>query len=221
MPTVLLIRHAESKSNAGLPSFSPQSVPLTHTGRKQAKQVVSRLNPYLKDRKLDLIITSSYVRSKETAVPLQRALPHVPSEEWDVHEFTYINPRYKMYSSKEDRKPLVSVFWELAEPQLVDGPGAESFEQFITRVWKVKERLERSEYETVAVITHEQFILALLWLNERGYPQVDEEAMIEFRSYLEAHQVANGEIITRDLSGAVGAVAARADERLAVGIGGA
>jgi len=217
MPTVFLIRHAESKSNAGLPSFSPQSVPLTHTGKKQAKEVVSKLNVYLKDRELDLIITSSYVRSKETALPLQHAMPHVPSEEWDVHEFTFINPRYKMYSSREDRKPLVSVFWELAEPQLVDGPGAESFEQFMMRVWKMNEQLESLEYETIAVISHEQFILALLWLNERGYPQVDEAAMKKFRQYLKTQRIANCKIVELELSGMV---AAREDERVAAGIGG-
>lgn len=193
MPTVLLIRHGESKSNIGLPSLSSQTVTLTSMGRQQAEDIAQ----YLEERPPDLIVFSSYLRSRETAVPTIQKLPDVPVEDdWSVHEFTYLASWRDEYSTVEDRKPIVDLFWDLADPKIIDGPGAESFQKFIWRVWDVKERLEKLRYKgmTIAMFTHQQFILALKWVVDRNSPDVDEDDMREFRRYLLANAVENGEI---------------------------
>ena len=195
MPTVLLIRHGESKSNKGLPSFSPKLTYLTGAGKRQAKDIARKL----KAEPPDLIVISSYQRSRETAIHTLEVLPGVPAiDDWPVHEFTYLTTHLKFdkYTTVEDRKPLVETYWDLAEPQIIDGPGAESFEQFIKRVWDVKERLEETPFEKVAIFSHEQFISAFRWLLERDSPEVDEEAMREFRRYVEQHPLKNGEIVS-------------------------
>ena len=195
MPTVLLIRHGESKSNVGSPSLSPQLVPLTRRGRQQAKDIAE----YLKSQPPDFIVISSYLRSQETAEPTKDAFPNVPVvKDWQVHEFTYLDGWKGEYTTIKERKPIVTLFWQIADPFIPD-PGAESFQQFIERVWEVKERLETHRYreKTIAIFTHQQFIAAFRWLldSKRRSPNVDEYDMRRFRQYLLENPVANGEIV--------------------------
>jgi broad specificity phosphatase PhoE len=195
MPTVLLIRHGESMANKGLPSLNPKTVPLSVKGKKQAREIARRL----KSQPLDLIITSSYLRSKETAQPTMEALWNVPVvKNWPVHEFTYLDGWKGEYSTIKDRKPIVNLFWQISDPIQPD-PNAESFQQFIERVWDVRERLEKPRYreKTIAIFTHEQFISAFRWLLDlkRKSPYVDEYDMRRFRRYLLENPVANGEIV--------------------------
>ncbi len=197
MPIVLLIRHGESESNIGLPSLSPELVPLTPNGRFQAECIAQRLEAH----RPDLIVTSSFLRSKETAEPAKNLLNVPIVVDLPVHEFTYLASWRNEYSTIKDRKPIVETYWEIAEPHLLDGPGAESFQQFIKRVWDVKEQLRASQYQRIAVFTHEQFILAFRWIldQERDSPYVDQDDMREFRGYLLANPVANGEIMSLEV----------------------
>ena len=198
MPTVLLIRHGESKSNAGLPSLNPKTVPLSIKGKKQAREIAR----CLKSQPLDLIVTSSYLRSKETSILTRLAFPHVHVEEWPVHEFTYLSGWHGEYTTVKERKPIVELFWQISDPFIPD-PGAESFQQFIERVWEVMERLEKPQYKekTIAIFTHEQYISAFRWLlnSKRKSLNVDEYEMREFRQYLLENPVANGEIVLIEL----------------------
>ena len=197
MPIVMLIRHGESESNIGLPSLSPELVPLTPNGRFQAKCIAQRLEA----QRPDLIVISSFLRSKETAEPAQKLLNVPIVVDLLVHEFTYLASWRNEYSTTEDRKPIVETYWEIAEPHLLDGPGAESFQQFIKRVWDVKEQLRASQYQRIAVFTHEQFILAFRWLleQERDSSYVDQDDMRDFRRYLLENPVPNGKMIPIEL----------------------
>src|SRR6266851_703315 len=191
MANILLIRHGESQSNAGLPTSSPQSAELTTLGRGQAECIAD----YLEYRVFpDLIVTSSYKRTKQTAVPTKLRFPSVPEEEWPVHEFTYLSLKeLRASSTRRDRRPLVDVYWELCDPTLVDGPGSESFEQFIKRVRNVMKRFEDAgRNETIAIFSHEQFICAVYWLLERNPVHISSEAMQDFRDFLTDHSIPNG-----------------------------
>lgn len=195
MPTALLIRHGESISNHGLPSLDPKTIPLTNKGRKQANKIARSLE----SQRPDLIVISSYLRSQETAQPTIEAFPNVPVvKDWLVHEFTYLEGWKGEYSTIEDRKPIVNLFWQISDPFIPD-PGAESFQQFIERVWEVKERLETPPYreKTIAIFSHQQFIAAFCWLldSKRKSPSVDDYDMRRFRRYLLENPVANGEIV--------------------------
>lgn len=191
MSTVLLIRHCESRSNAGLPTLRPEDVTLTNLGIEQAKYIAQY---FAYQVPLDLIVTSSYKRTKQTAVPTMLRFLSVRKEEWPVHEFTYLSrEEIRALSTRRQRRPLVDVYWELCDPRLVDGPGSESFEQFIERVRGVMGRLEKMhEDQTIAVFSHEQFICAVYWLLECKPERISSEAMREFKDFLTEHTIPNG-----------------------------
>jgi len=194
MPTVFLVRHGESQSNVGLPTDCPECAKLTVRGKEQAKRIAFSLESLTS---LDLIVTSSYQRSKETAMPTQDAFPTVSQDEWKVQEFTYLSPVYLGYSNAEQRKPLVEAYWEQLLPFYEDGPGAESFAQFIERVQAFLNLLRDQEYEdkTIAVFSHEQFIKAVLWLIDDGPIEMSSKAMRDFRDCLNHKSLRNGAIV--------------------------
>jgi probable phosphoglycerate mutase len=192
MPTVLLVRHGESKSNAGLPTSSPKLVELTGKGFIQAEDIARILKAQPAP---NLIVTSSYLRTKQTAKPTKLAFPSLPEEEWPVHEFTYLSPSYwNEDTTCKERQPLVDAYWETCNPSYVDGPGAESFAQFIERVREVKLRLKSSKLDKIVVFSHEQFISALLWLSKQDPGKMSPETMQDFRAFLKAHPIANGDL---------------------------
>lgn len=198
MPTILLIRHGESQSNAGLPTSSPEIVELTKKGWEQAEDIAQ----FLEEAHIhpDLIVTSSYLRTKQTAVLTTLAFPYVPEEEWSVQEFTYLSMWHEANSTIEDRRPLVETYWDLSDPSIVDDPKSgtpapESFEQFIMRVRKVREQLERTELDSIVIFTHEQFVTAFQWLSEPDSKQITSETMKNFRAFLKRHPIPNGVIV--------------------------
>ena len=194
MPTIFLIRHGESQSNVGLPTLSPEIVELTDKGWKQAKAIAQ----FLQEAQLipDLIVTSSYLRTKQTAAPTTLAFSSIPEEQWSVQEFTYLSSWHIANSTVEDRQPAVEVYWEeLSDPSYNDGPGSESFEQFIERVREVMMRLNDTKYDTIAIFSHQQFIHAILWLLQRNPVDLSSETMKDFRDFLKTNPVPNGAIV--------------------------
>ena len=191
MSTILLIRHGESKSNVGLPTTCPESVALTDLGIEQARWIAQYLGFQIS---LNLIVTSSFQRTKQTAVPTKLRFPSVPEEEWPVHEFTYLSrEEIQAPSTQRDRRPLVDVYWELCDPKLVDGPGSESFEQFIERTRDVMQRFEDAGGDkTIAIFSHEQFISAIYWLLERKPVRISTVEMRDFKDFLAEHSIPNG-----------------------------
>lgn len=190
MSTILLIRHGESKSNAGLPTTCPENVALTDLGIGQAECIAHYLASEVPP---NLIVTSSYQRTKQTAVPAKLRFPSVPETVWPVHEFTYLSvEEFRAPSAVQDRKPLVNVYWELCDPTLVDGPGSESFEMFIERVRSVLKRLEDFQDKNIAIFSHEQFICAVYWLLERKPAHISSEEMRNFKDFLTERSIPNG-----------------------------
>lgn len=194
MSNILLIRHGESESNAGLPTTCPERVELTEQGIEQAEYIAEYLKSQVPP---DLIVTSSYERTKQTAAPTMSRFPFVPKDQWLVHEFTYLASSLLLVESSTviDRRPLVEGYWETCDPSYADGPKAESFRQFIWRVRGVIKRLKESSHETIAIFSHEQFICAVRWLSERNPVMLDEETMRDFRDILKSGTLPNGAIL--------------------------
>jgi broad specificity phosphatase PhoE len=194
MPTILLIRHGESQSNAGRATSCPESIELTDHGQKQAEFVAQEIRKSYPS--LDLIVTSSYTRAKDTARWTEWLFKDrgVPIKTWPVHEFTYLSTWGTKDSTVEERRPAVLRYWEQSNPSDPDGPGAESFEHFIDRVRGVKENLDTIK-GTVAVFSHNQFICALLWLSEQSSLKINAQTMRDFRNFLDGHFIPNGAIV--------------------------
>jgi broad specificity phosphatase PhoE len=104
---VFLIRHGESESNAGLPSASPGSAPLTPDGHRQARQIARVLaDPPA------LIVTSPYLRARQTAQPTITRFPGAGYQEWPVQEFTYLAQRHGRASTAAERQPYIRAYWD-------------------------------------------------------------------------------------------------------------
>jgi probable phosphoglycerate mutase len=195
MPTVWLIRHAESAANAGLPTLNPGDIELTEKGWQQAEQIaqVFTVQP-------GLVVTSPYMRTKQTALPTLLRFPGSRQEEWPVHEFTYLSTSDRHYTTTHDRRPLVQAFWKRCDPTYVDGAGAESFMSFMRRARDIIERLKQHPERFIAVFSHEQFIHAILWLLLTGSDEISAAYMHQFQHFLTSLPLPNGAILKMHLS---------------------
>jgi broad specificity phosphatase PhoE len=185
---VWLARHGESQANAGLPSPSHDSITLTARGHAQAVELARRI-----DRRPDLLVVSPFVRARQTAAPICERWPQAPVETWAIEEFSYLDPARCRDTTVEMRRPWAAAYWQRADPHHVDGPGAESFAQFLARLQAFRRKLlERGGF--VVAVGHGQFFRACLWTEVHGFAATPE-AMAAWRAAEIATPMANGEII--------------------------
>lgn len=153
------IRHAESTGNAGQPTTSPQGIPLSALGRRQAV--------YLADGfpdKPDVIVASPYDRAVETAQPLAARFG-IPVFQWPCQEFTFLDPSRYVGTTTDDRRADVQAYWDRGDSDYRDGGGAESFADLLDRAWNIFDRLTSyRDMDLVVVFTHERFIRACRWV---------------------------------------------------------
>ncbi|WP_051261340.1 histidine phosphatase family protein [Desulfovibrio inopinatus] len=189
MNAIWLIRHAQSDSNAGLPTKSPQSTRITDVGEYQAKQLAK-----LFSASPNRIVVSRYIRTQLTAAPLLERFAGIPVEEWDVHEFTYLAPIKYAGTTGADRRPDVRAYWARNDPQYIDGDGAESFEAFIARVDTALHRLTTLNGFT-AVFTHGQVIRAMLWRMLYREDVISASTMEKFYHFRESASLPNAAVV--------------------------
>ncbi len=190
MTEVWFIRHGESASNAGLRTEHPATIELTALGRQQATCVSHAFK-----RAPDLIVTSPYARTKDTAQATIHRFRDVPQAEWPVQEFTYLNPANWNGTTGQERMPAAHLYWERGDPYFVDGPGAESFAGLLERVARTRALIESQEGNFVAVFSHGQFSRAF-WLALIS-PQFDvsSDGMRRLRAFTHAIPFPNGAIL--------------------------
>jgi broad specificity phosphatase PhoE len=187
MHTALLIRHGESEQNIGLATETPATIRLTARGHEQAKQVaLSFAEPP------DMIVTSPYQRTKETARPTLERFPHVAQAEWLVQEFSYLSPARFQNTSAKERRPAAALYWQTADPFYVDGDGAESFADFVYRAQNVSQQLKESNCGTIGIFTHQLFIQAVIWLLLAGEIPLNSNSMLGFRAFADSFSIPNG-----------------------------
>ena len=190
MKTIRLIRHAESVANVGKKTASPETVGLTDTGREQARELACKIA-----EQPDLIITSPFIRTLQTAEPLLDKFPDAKQEQWPIQEFTYLSPDKCNDTSMEDRIPLAMEYWERNDPHYCDGDRAESFAFFVYRVADFKNKIQNRAERNIIVFSHYQFIAACKWMNADNPKMTSGDAMADFRQYLFSHNLKNAEII--------------------------
>ena len=194
MPTILLIRHGESQSNAGLPTSRTEDIALTDKGNEQARQIAR----YLEDFQItpELIVISPYLRAIQTAAPTTLSFPSVPTTDtWPVQEFNYLSSWINTNSTVQDRHQYVEEYWTLSDPKYVDSSGSETFQQFIHRVAEVMHRLKKTRQNPIAIFSHQQFICALLWLSQQGRLSLSSDTMRNFKEFLASYPIPNGGIV--------------------------
>jgi len=152
------IRHGESESNAGLPSVSDHSTPLTAKGLLQADHVAGHLT-----KPPDLFVVSPYVRAIQTAQPTTAKFPETPVQTWPIQEFSYLSHQQYHNTNSKQRGELSRNYFKQADPDLVLGDGGESFHQFIERIESTLEMLHNSSEKFIILFGHGWFMRATLW----------------------------------------------------------
>lgn len=200
MVTVWFIRHAESESNAGLPTQDPSSTPITQRGQQQSQQIALFL-----PRPPSLIVTSPYIRTKQTAKPTMQRFPEASQAEWQVQEFTFLAPAQYRNTTVYQRRPMVNAYWQRCDPFYVDGEGAESFAGLMQRVQQVRSQiaqldtaqLDKTQPDEpfVVAFSHGRFIRAMLWVLLTHSTDINVRTMRQFQHFSDALQVPNGAIL--------------------------
>ena len=183
MKSIKFLRHAQSAGNVGLPSSSPGEIPLTSAGRAATDVAAKNYEGHPPD----LIVVSPFLRAKETSEPFIRRFASAKVEEWPVQEFTYLSPSRFQNSTAQERLPRVEAYWKTATADTNDGPGAESFRDFITRVQTALKNVRERVEQNILVVCHEMVIKAAMWLetqrpnmNAPGTPQRFREYSLSF-----------------------------------------
>ncbi|MCX6760439.1 MAG: phosphoglycerate mutase family protein [Candidatus Nealsonbacteria bacterium] len=196
---VWFIRHAQSLANASssfkADDFSVPLVSLSPKGFKQAEELINSFS-----EAPELIITSSYVRTKQTAEPLIKKYPNVPQLEWPIQEFTYLSKGRCFGTTILERRPWTEEYWQKSNHLHLDGDGAERFVDFISRAKDTIENLKNRKEDFVVLFSHEYFITAVKYLLEKKPNDITSEKMREFRKYFLSNRVPNTSKIKFDFN---------------------
>lgn len=190
MPKVWLVRHGESVSNADLPTADPVLSELTPRGHEEAKFIAEAFTAVP-----DLIVVSPYVRARETAVPTRTRFPHVPVEEWPVHEFTYLHPERYNGTTGSQRGPFAHAYWERNDPLEKEGGSGESFVELLARTHEINARLQAHTADFIAVFSHGLFCRALIWSWLTGNFAATPETMRRYHHFVRGVWMPNGAIV--------------------------
>jgi broad specificity phosphatase PhoE len=187
---VIFVRHGESTGNAGVAAEDHSTMALTALGRAQAAGIAARWHA-----RPDLIVTSSFLRTRLTAEPTIARFADVPVHVLPMEEFTYLEPSRWNGTLRSERVPQIEAFWKTADPTYRDGPGAESFESLLGRVDQTMKLLRASAPQSlVYAFSHGQFMQAARML--LSYPQWTAKQIMEnFWSFNARNPIGNGEIL--------------------------
>ena len=153
----IFIRHGQSTGNAGIPCHDLALIELTELGWQQAREVAVSWT-----ETPDLIVTSPFLRTQQTAAPTIERFPNVPVEVWPIEEFTYLQPSRWNGTLSSERMPYIERYWAMADLEFCDGEGAESFSTLLLRARAALDRLEAMRKDAlVYVFSHGQFIQAV------------------------------------------------------------
>lgn len=190
MPKVWFIRHGESISNADLPTKHPAESQLTARGHEEGQQIAQAFI-----EAPDLIVTSPYVRARETAVPTCARFPQTPVEEWPVYEFTYLHPERYNSTTGSQRAPLALAYWERNNPLEKENGEGESFAELWARAQQTIIRLQTSPAAFIALFSHGLFLRTLLFLWLTPVSEATPETMRRYRHFVQAVWMPNGAIL--------------------------
>ena len=190
-----MVRHGQSQANAGEITADEWTNALTPLGQRQA------------DRLADLcsepparVVVSPYLRARQTAAPFLARHPGVEVQEWPIHEFTYLATARSADTDRFSRQPLVDEYWSRMDPNHHDGPGAESFREFVERIEGFLATARRWTGLTVA-FAHEQVLRVAIGSAVLGGLDGSEEGMRRFHAQRFAYRVPNGSILRMESRG--------------------
>jgi broad specificity phosphatase PhoE len=188
---VWLVRHGESTANAGARGETPAGTPLTARGHEQAARLANDLR--MRVGLPTAIVVSPFIRTQQTAAPFSMLADRVP-EVWPIQEWIFLDPQRYVGTTYAERQPDVKAYGEKSDPYYVDGPGAESFVQFIERVDAFLEDACARPGKIVA-FSHGRFIRGVLWRLAHSGPIVSKEQFQNHWAFQNKFETANCEAV--------------------------
>lgn len=153
MKHIYFIRHGETLKNLGYVHQGPEE-PLTERGRKQVQQVIA----YLQDQRIDTLVSSNYLRARQTAEMIGEVIGLPCAIEPSVREFgrplsLYGHNHYSFASFRY----LLTLYRHRLD-LLWDNDGAENLANIRERVQDARLMLESLPGERIAVVSHRIFM---------------------------------------------------------------
>jgi broad specificity phosphatase PhoE len=196
---VWMIRHGQSLAQVGQETIDPAMIPLSSTGHRQADVVAQAF-----DRTPDAIVTSPFLRARQTAQATVDRFPSIPVEQWPIEEFTYLGRLHGRPTTGAQRRPLVDAYWSTADPSYVDEGESESFAGVHARARRFLTALSQRDAGCVAAFTHGLFMRVAIWVILTGETSPSTESMRRFHQFRTTYLIPNCSIITLCLPPAKG-----------------
>jgi broad specificity phosphatase PhoE len=152
--TVHFVRHGESVANACDRTGEPRPKDwdrLSERGWEQARGLGRRLGGH----DLELIVSSTMTRARETAEGIAEVLDVPVAVDPDLHEYRQSDAFYATMPPVAD---LGMLAWMPDAPRDHAEPGAESFDEAVARVYRARERLEERAGQRIVVVSHFNFL---------------------------------------------------------------
>ena len=158
MGRLLLIRHGESEGNRDRVFTRTPEVPLTPTGREQARET----GEFVRERyEPALLVSSPFVRARQTAEIIGDVLGLPHSIEDDFRERCYGEYAGLPYDTARPQFDP-KAYWEWCPP------GGETLEEVAVRVGRTLDRITAgAHHQDVVVVSHGAVMMAL-WRHVMG-----------------------------------------------------
>ncbi len=153
MKRVYFIRHGETLANRRHIHQGPDEA-LSEKGREQAAELAK----WLKDKNIDTLVASPFVRARETAEIVEKELGIAHETISSVVEFRRPDYIYgKSHFSIGSILYVWNLFWHQNEPAWKDD-GAENMFAVRNRILDAKRDIEALPGQNIAVVTHAIFM---------------------------------------------------------------
>ncbi len=158
MKTLYLVRHGESEVNVSTHYVTEES-PLTPEGRQQAEKIAERA----REIPIDLIVSSTMERARETASIIARAVQK-PVEETELFIERRIPESFYGLEKKGEQSLVLQQQWleGFFTADSLNELGGDNFETLFSRAARALHSIETREEEHILVVTHGFFIRMLL-----------------------------------------------------------
>jgi len=179
MKNIYFVRHGESEGNKERVYQSAQTL-LSENGLQQAELIADRFN----NIEVDTIISSNYIRAKQTA----KYISEVTGK--DIIESQLFRER-KRPSIQENQSKAIPELMAI-DKEIKDNWGGvewkysdeENFTDLRQRAKECFEFLENMTEDNIVVVTHKNFLHCLLWYCLFGFEVTPREAIIVENNFI-------------------------------------
>lgn len=153
MKQIYFIRHGETLKNRGRVHQGPEE-PLTELGYQQVREVIA----LLQEKNIDTLISSNYLRARETADVIGKELELPYSIEPSVREFGRPLTLYGKHHFSFSSLKYIFDLYRNRMNLLWDTEGAENLSHVRERIRDARYMLESQKGTRIAVISHRIFM---------------------------------------------------------------